>query len=116
MNAQQEGPKPRRWGFPLVLIWIAGTVILSLLEGLFLPWLISGYAGPRERDTLVFQFKFFNLPFYGAAWGSLVLIAYIWLTQLSTLAKVCYTLIVLAIAAVVVTCLFWWWALGHMAP
>ena len=116
MDSQEEGPRPRRWGFPLVLAWIGGVVILSVLDVWLLgrrpPW----QGPPYPLHTLVFVAVFFNFPLYGAGWGSLVLIAYIWLTRLSTLAKVCCTLIVLAIAVVVVTCLFWWWALGHMAP
>ena len=116
MNSQKEGPKPRRWGFPLVLVWIGGVVILSVLDVCFLIQQRPASLGPPyPLSRFVTTAVFCNSPFYGAAWGSLVLIAFIWLTRLSPLAKVCCTIIVIAIAAVVLPCVFFLWVCGHMA-
>jgi hypothetical protein len=100
----------------LVLVWIGGVVTLSVLDVCFLIGQRPAWEGPPYPLSMFVTIAVIcNFPFYGAAWGSLVLIALIWLTHLSTLRKVCFTLIILAIAAVVVPCVFWWWALGHMA-
>jgi hypothetical protein len=115
MDSHDEGRKPRRWGFPLVLVWIGGVVILSVLDVCFLIGQRPASLGPPYPLSLFVTIAIIcNFPFYGAAWGSLVLIAYIWLTHLSTLRKVCFTLILIAIGAVVVACLFSLWVIGHI--
>ncbi len=109
MNSDEKGKASRRRLLWLLCSWVAGTLALYLLH-FCLGWYHAGTA----LHYLICAV--FGLPVFGIACACPILIGWLWTTQVSSLRKVCFTVLTISIAVPVVCAAGFLWALLHMAP